>query len=147
MANITRWDPFSGITDLHSQIDDMFKDLFNTSWPATTISPAMDLYTEDDKNLVAEFHVPGFNSEDVDINVRNNTLEVKGEKHDKQEDSKKRNYMRRESYASFYRSIVLPKNADSDSIKASFDDGVLRVTVPMKELPAPKKIAIESKKK
>jgi HSP20 family protein len=53
----------------------------------------------------------------------------------------------RESHSSFYRSIALPKYADGDNIKAHFRDGVLKVTIPFKELPAPKKVAIEDGKK
>lgn len=149
MPDITRWDPFSNLTDLHSQLDDMFKDFFNTNWTEAhaTALPAMDIYTEGDKQLVAEFHAPGFTSDDIDINVRNGVLEVKGEKKQTDEDKQKRSYMRRESFTSFFRSIALPKTADSEHIQAAFDDGVLTVTVPFKELPAPKKVAIESKKK
>lgn len=145
-----RNDPFSGLLGLHSQIDDMFNSFFSA--PTTgTQTPTMDIYTEDDKNLVAEVHAPGFTKDDIEIHVNNGVLELKGEKHEKEEDQgkdKKRNYMVRESHASFYRSIALPKHADAENIAASFDDGVLRVTVPFKELPAPKRIAIgEGKKK
>jgi len=50
--------------------------------------------------------------------------------------------MVRESHESFYRSIQLPKVADGDHVAAHFDNGVLKVTVPFKELPTPKKVAI-----
>lgn len=143
-----RPDPFSGLLSLHSHIDDMFNS-FLTAPGAVGQTPTMDIYTEDDKNLVAEVHAPGFTKDDIEIHVNNGVLELKGEKHEKQEGKdKKRSYMVRESHASFYRSIALPKHADADRVAASFDDGVLRVTVPFKELPAPKRIAIgEGKKK
>lgn len=149
MADITRWDPFSNLTDLHSQLDDMFKDIFSNNWAEARpmALPTMDIYSEDDKHLVAEFHAPGFNSDDIDIRVRNGVLEVKGEKKVSDEDKQKRSYMRRESFTSFFRSIALPKTADSEHVQAAFEDGVLTVTIPLKELPAPKKVAIESKKK
>jgi HSP20 family protein len=51
----------------------------------------------------------------------------------------------RESSSSLYRRIYLPERANADAIKAKFDDGMLKVTVPFKELPEPKSIAIESK--
>jgi HSP20 family protein len=149
MANIAKWDPFAGLTSMHSQIDDMFNNFFGSSWPTFGQSaPAMDVYTEDDgKNLVAEVAAPGFTKDDIEVNVHNGVLEIKGEKHDKSEDNKgKRNYMVRESHASFYRSVALPKGADGESVKARFADGVLRVSVPMKELPQPKKVAIEAGK-
>jgi HSP20 family protein len=153
MANIVRWDdPFAGLTSLHSQLDDMFNGIFS-GVPAVQMSqmsaPAMDVYTDDDKSLTAEVHIPGFNKDDVDISVHNGILEIKGEKHEKEEDkgSKKRSYMLRESHASFYRRISLPEYADEEHVEAKFDNGVLKITVPFKELPKPKKIAIASGKK
>lgn len=152
MANIIRWDdPFAGLTSLHSQLDDMFNNFF-TGLPAVQAVqglPAMDVYSEDDKQLVAEVHAPGFDKDDIEISIHNNLLEVKGEKHEKSEDKKdkKRNYMVRESHASFYRRVSLPEYADADNVEAHFDSGVLKVTIPFKELPKPKKIAISTGKK
>ena len=135
---------FAGLTSLHGQLDDMFNNFFTgLPGPARLQGvPAMDIYSEDDKQLVAEIQTPGFTKDDVEVNVHNGVLEIKGEKHAKEEDKKgkKRSYMVRESHQSFYRSIGLPKYADSDKIDAEFTDGVLKVTVPFKELPQPKKI-------
>ena len=150
MANLIRWDdPFAGLTNLHSQLDDMFNS-FLSAVPAAARHgmPSMDVYTEDGKNLVAELQAPGYDKGDIEINVHNGMLEIKGEKHDKAEDKdKKRSYMMRESHASFYRSVALPKGTDADKVKAHFDNGVLKVTVPLAELPAPKKVAISAGKK
>jgi HSP20 family protein len=125
----------------------MFNGFFSPGIPTiASTTPTMDVYTEDNKMLVAEFHAPGFNKDDIDINVRDGVLEIKGEKHLRDDNKAKRNYVRHESYSSFYRSVVLPKTADGQKVKASFDDGVLKVEVPLKELPAPKKITIDSGK-
>lgn len=148
---LTRWnDPFSGLSSMHSQLDDMFNSFFagTPNVPAQSI-PAMNVYSEEDKQLVAEVEAPGFDKDDVEVSVHNGVLEIKGEKHEKEEDNKdkKRNYMVRESHASFYRRIALPEYADADNVDASFDKGLLKVTVPFKELPKPKKIAIGSGQK
>jgi len=152
MANIVRWDdPFAGLTSLHGQLDDMFNNFF-TGLPATQSSqfalPAMDVYSEDDKRLVAEIHAPGFDKDDVTVQIHNGILEIKGEKHDKETDKagKKRSYMLRESHASFYRRIALPEYADTDQVDAEFHNGVLKVAIPFKPLPQPKKIAVGEKK-
>jgi len=155
MANIIRWeDPFSGLTSMHSQLDDMFNSMFSgmSTMPAMQSMPTMDVYSEDDKQLVAEVAAPGFDKNDVEVSVHNGILEIKGEKSEKSEDkSKKRSYMMRESHASFYRRIALPDYADADKVDAQFHDGMLKVTVPYKALPKPKKVAIgdggSSKKK
>ena len=152
MANIVRWDdPFAGLTSLHSQLDDMFNGMFS-GLPAVQIPsamPAMDVYSEDDKSMVLEVQVPGYAKGDVDVSVHNGILEVKGEKHEKEEDKKgkKRSYMLRESHASFYRRLRLPDYADENQVDAKFDSGVLQITVPFKELPKPKKVAISDGKK
>lgn len=151
MANIVRWsDPFSDLSTMHSQLDDMFNSMFGgmSTMPAMQSMPAMDVYSEDDKDLIAEVHAPGFTKDDIDVSVHNGILEIKGEKHEKDENKgKKRSYMMHESHASFYRRLVLPDYADADNVDAHFDDGVLKVTVPYKALPKPKKIAIGSGKK
>lgn len=137
-------DPFSSLSGLHSQLDDMFNSFF-TNMPSTQNLPAMNAYVEDDKRLVAEIEAPGFDQNDVEVSVHNGVLEIKGQKHEKEEEkNKKRSYMVRESSASFYRSIALPKHADADNVEADFDKGLLRVVVPFKELPSPKKITIKS---
>jgi|SRR5581483_3029695 len=152
MADIVRWDdPFSGLTNLHSQLDDMFNNMFSTmpAAQASTAIPSMDVYTEGDK-LIAEVQAPGFTKDDVDVSVHNGILEIKGEKHEKEEekgDKKRRSYMLRESHASFYRRLRLPDYADEDHVDATFDNGVLKVAISFKDLPKPKKIAISSGKK
>ena len=156
MANIVRWDdPFAGLTNLHGQLDDMFDAMLRglPTTPPLSATPAMDVYSEDDKQLVAELNAPVFDKKDVEVSVHNGVLEIKGEKQEKSEDKgKKRSYMVRESHASFYRRIALPDYADTDHVDAEFQNGVLKVTIPFKELPKPKKIAIgeggaKSKKK
>ena len=107
--------------------------------------PTTDVYTNDDKELVVEAHMPNFSEKDVDVHVENGYLVVRAEKHEKEEDKKKK-YVVRESSSSFYRRVMLPKHADQDKIDAEMKDGVLKVMVPFKELPEPKKISVRSKK-
>lgn len=150
MSDLIRFkDPFLSLSGLHSQLDDLFNNFFGSSLPTLSSNiPAMDVYTEGDKQLVAEVHAPGFTKDDVEVSVNEGTLEIRGNKKSMDEDKDdKRSYMVRESSSSFYRRIMLPKYADGSKVKASFDEGVLKVIVPFKELPQPKKIAIESSKK
>jgi HSP20 family protein len=144
-------DPFAGLSGLHSQLDDMFNTFFSSPVVRSLNNNlnAMDVYTEDDNQLVAEVQAPGFNKDDIQVHVTNEgVLEIKGEKHETVEDAdKKRSYMMRESNASFYRRIALPKNADGGNVQATFDNGVLKVTVPFKELPQPKRVQISTGQK
>ncbi|HKU18086.1 MAG TPA: Hsp20/alpha crystallin family protein [Candidatus Saccharimonadales bacterium] len=141
---LIRWnDPFNNM-GMQNPFDDLLNGVWGTAFPAATHgAPVMDVYTEDDTSLIAEVQLPGFKKDDVEVHVHDGILEIKGEKHEKEENKDtKRNYMMRESHESFYRSIRLPKVADGDNVTAQFANGMLKVTVPFKELPKPKKVAI-----
>lgn len=140
MSSLVKYDPFAEMQALQKQFfgDDWFTPLKSVQLPTT------DVYTVDDKQLVVEAHLPNFDEKDIDIHVENGALVVQAEKHEKEHDKKKK-YVVRESSSSFYRRVQLPQVADKDAISAHMQDGVLTVTVPFKELPAPKKIAISKK--
>lgn len=138
MANLTRFDPFAEMRSLQKQFfgDDLFAPFKSTGIPTT------DVYTNGDKEMVVEAHLPNFEEKDVNISVDDGALVIQAERHEKEEDKDKK-YVVRESSSSFYRRFALPERADADKIKAHLDEGVLKVTLPLQELPAPKKIAIE----
>jgi HSP20 family protein len=135
--NLVQFSPFSELDVLQNQLfDDVFPRSMRTMSVATT-----DIYTEDDKQLTVEAHLPKFHDSDISITIDEGALVIQAERHEKEEDKKKK-YVVRESSSSFYRRIALPEQADESAIDAKFVDGVLRVVVPFKALPAPKKIAI-----
>ncbi|RWZ79126.1 MAG: Hsp20/alpha crystallin family protein [Candidatus Chaera renei] len=142
---IVRFDPFAELNALHEQLNSVFNDTFGDR-RVQQFYPVTDVYQEDDKQLVVEAHLPQFSSDEINIDVHNNALEIRAEHSQKDESAKKRRYLVRESSTSFYRRVALPKHADTDGIKADFKDGVLKVSVPFKELPKPKRIAIGSGK-
>lgn len=141
MSNIIKFDPFAEIQALQRQLlsDDWFAPGKGMQMPTT------DIYTEGDKQLTVEAHLPNFNEKDIDIHVDKGFLIISAEKHEEEKDKDKK-YVVRESSSSFYRRVRLPEVADEDSIEAKMIDGVLKVTVQFKELPEPKKIAIKSGK-
>jgi HSP20 family protein len=139
MTKLVKYDPFAELSALQRQFfgDDWFTPLKGVNIPTT------DVYTADNE-LVVEAHLPNFEQSDVNINVDNGALVIQAEKHEREEDKSKK-YVVRESSSSFYRRIQLPDRADAEKIEANLDDGVLKVKVPLKALPEPKKIAIKSK--
>lgn len=140
MNKLVRFDPFADMRALQKQFfgDDFFTPFHGVNLPTT------DVYTNEDKELVVETHLPNYEQDDIDIHIENGALVISAEKHEKEEDKKKK-YVVRESSSSFYRRIALPERADENQIEAHIDNGVLKVIVPFKELPTPKKIAIKSK--
>lgn len=140
--SIVKYDPFEEMRSLQRQF---FGDDWFSGGPLKAVQLATtDVYTNDDKELVVEAHMPNFAEKDVDVHVENGALVITAEKHEKEEDKKKK-YVVRESSSSFYRRVMLPKHADQEAIKAEMHEGVLTVTVPFKELPQPKKIAVKAK--
>lgn len=140
MNNLVPFDPFAELQALQ-------RSFFDDDWlmPHRRMQmPTTDVYTEGDKQLVVEAHLPNFDDKDIDVHVDGGALVVRAEKHEQEKDKSKK-YVVRESSSSFYRRIQLPKAADVDKIDADMKDGVLKVIVPFKELLAPKKIAIKKK--
>jgi len=137
--NLARFNPLAELDALQRQF---FGDDFLTRFSGASV-PTTDVYTENDKQLTVEAHLPNFSEADIGVNVDDGALVIQAEKREKEEDKKKK-YMVRESSVSFYRRITLPDRADLDSIDARFENGVLKVVIPFEELPSPKKIAINS---
>jgi HSP20 family protein len=145
MVGIVRWDPFKEMGDMVKQMNSTFNQLYSTSSGHHTAVPLADVFEEDGK-VVVHMHIAGLTEKELDISADGNVLTVKGERVVKDEEKHKRKYMVRESSATIYRRMVLPKNVEVDKIAAHLSDGVLRLELPLKPEAAPKKIAIQAKK-
>lgn len=99
---------------------------------------------ESETDYELDFHVPGFHKEDISIDLEDNTLIVKGEyKQENQEEDKEKKYHRKEvSYSSLSRKFILPDNVDVSNIGASLDQGILKVKISKKPVQEPEKINI-----
>lgn len=128
------------------EMDKLFDNFWRSvSLPTSQFSlPSVDIYSTDDDHMVVETQAPGFDTDDIELNVRNGVLEIKGEKQerDEQKDGKK-SYFVRERNANFARRVVLPEGADADNISAELDKGLLKVTVPVSR-PEAKRIQIKA---
>lgn len=109
-------------------------------------TPRVDV-KEDSENYTLEMDLPGLCEKDVNIELDHDklTIESKQEENKETKGEKNGNYILKERYCSaFSRKFTLPSDVDSDSIKASFKNGVLTILMLKKENEAPKKIAIEA---
>ncbi len=114
--------------------DDNFgRDLFlNNGFNSFNSAPAVNVKEAAD-NYEVEMAAPGMNKKDFKIELDNQLLTISYEK-EETENSKEENYSKREfSYNSFQRSFTLPKTVESDKIKATYNDGILRLNIPKKE--------------
>ena len=142
-------DPWKDFGSLQERINRMFDDTIRTLYPPDgeelekgTLAPAVDIYETND-SFVVSADLPGLNKDEIQIDLKDNTLTLKGEKKFEEKVSKD-NYIRVErAYGSFVRSFTLPQNVDPEKIKAKYKEGVLEVTIPKKEEAKPKQIKVE----
>jgi HSP20 family protein len=142
MQRATSWSPLSLMNRMMSDMDRFFDDLGfgRASWPrgmerwATGIDfvPRVDVFERDGK-LTVHADLPGMRQEDVKVNVEDGVLTVSGERSHTHEHEKGGVYRCEREFGSFRRSIALPEGVNPESIQASFDQGVLEVTMPMPE--------------
>ncbi len=126
-------------------------------WPffARTVAPEEALWSpaveinDREGMLTVRADLPGLSKEDIKIDVSDETLTIEGERRQTKEDTGE-GYFRTEcSYGRFYRSIALPEGANPDTAKATFNNGVLQVTVdvPAHRAPKGRRVAIEESPK
>jgi HSP20 family protein len=106
--------------------------------------PAIDMYQTND-DVVVKATLPGLKSEDVDITVTGETLTLRGEFKQNDEQKETNYHIREQRYGSFERSILLPTDVEANKAKADFDNGVLTITMPIAEAVKPKSISIKAK--
>ena len=103
--------------------------------------PACDVFEDKDAiKIVAE--VPGVTPEDVKISLENNVLTIRGEKKQQAEERTERVHRYERSYGAFERTFVLPSSVDSERIEASYQNGILTVSVPKAERARPREIPV-----
>jgi len=147
---LMRWDPFRELAEMQRDIDRLMGRGFArparavaalSQWP----QPSLDVYQKP-KEVVVKASLPGVKPEDVEVSISGDTLmikaETKGEEKVEEED-----YLCREChYGSYFRTVVLPHGLKSDKATASFDDGVLTLTIPKEAEAKPKTIEVKAKK-
>ena len=144
---IVRWDPFDALLGAQEDLNRLFRRGWLRS-PGDEIAqagawtPAVDIYETED-SLVVEAELPGVDPKNIDVSVDEGVLSLKGERKLEKE-VKEENYHRVErAYGMFQRSVRLPSDVDADAIKANYESGVLKVSVPKVEPKKPKSVPIE----
>jgi len=102
-------------------------------------------FSEDDESFTVRADLPGIDKADIEVILTDRVLTLKGEKKAAAEESDKKRYYRRETWAGrFERSVTLPSSADATTVKADLKDGVLTVTMRKSEEAKPRAIVINS---
>ena len=142
---ITRWDPFRDVLALQNRMNSIFQE-FNRGdgdvMSTAAFVPPVDVY-EDEHKVVLKLEVPGMKESDLDIQLENNVLTVKGERKFEKEEKEENFHRIERRYGSFYRSFTIPSTVNADSVKANYDAGVLKIELEKRAEAKPKQIKVQ----
>jgi HSP20 family protein len=124
---IVRWDPFRD---------------FGFAAPSTTWMPPVDIYQTSDHELVLNAELPDMTREDIDINIENFVLTIKGEKKVSGGVKEEQFHHVERRYGTFARSFSLPTTVDPNRVSADYKNGVLTVRLPLREEAKPRSIKV-----
>ncbi|MCS7250584.1 MAG: Hsp20/alpha crystallin family protein [candidate division WOR-3 bacterium] len=131
------WTPLAKeLEELEKDIKRTFEEFFGRRrrMPAMAeeFVPLIDMY-EKGNDIIVEAEIPGLEKEDLSVTVSENSLTIKGEIKKEKEVKEKDYYLCERSYGSFSRTIELPTEVDSEKAKASYKNGILKITLPKKQ--------------
>lgn len=136
---LVKFKPASELSNIDKKIKKFFEDFdspFIGDWVkpfnSNVFTPRVDV-TEDNENLYVHAEVPGVDKNDIKINLVGDVLTISGEKKSEQKDEKKNYYRIERNYGAFSRSFTLPAEIKIENISASYDNGVLNITLPKTE--------------
>ena len=143
---IVRWDPVRELVVMQDRLNRFFDDFGRRTdeegMDGGDWIPAVDIYQSDANEVVLKAELPGLEREDIDVKVENNTLTIKGERRQDVEVKKEHFHRVERSYGAFSRSFSLPSTIDSGKVRAEYRDGVLTVSLPLREESKPRQIQV-----
>ena len=138
---IIRWDPFREMTSLQGQVDRLVDSMWSgrqQSWV-----PAVDVFDERDA-VVLKAELAGMKPDDIQIEVEDNVLTIKGERAFNEKVDDERYYRVERRFGSFQRSLALPQGVKADETQAAYEDGILEVRVPKAAAEQPRRIEVRA---
>ena len=145
MTRIIRWNPYR---EMHNMINSVDRRVDSRYLAARHMAPqnwalAVDVSESEDEYLI-KASLPGINPEDLDINIESNVLTIKGEYKEEEEREDRRYHMRERRSGNFCRSFSLPNSVNADAIEATYEAGVLSLSLPKAEEAKPHRIEVKS---
>lgn len=150
LRDVTAWHPVNDITNEFTTVQREMDRMFDRFLRGGVVDdeavcswlPPVDIVEKENEFLV-HVELPGVDKNDVKINIADSVLTIKGEKKSVTE-SKEKNYCRSERhYGSFQRSFSLPTSVKADKIEASYNNGILEISLPKVEEAKPKEIEVK----
>jgi len=136
---IVRWEPFQDVASIQDRLYRMFGSAGERSW-----MPAVDIL-DTPGAIVLKAELAGMKPEDVHVELDDDVLTIKGERHQEETLDKEQYQSTEWHYGSFQRSITLPRSVKRDAIEATYDNGVVEVRVPKAAEVEPQQIELKVK--
>jgi HSP20 family protein len=142
---VSRWDPFRDLMSIQGDLNELFGRAFGQGEASRGASwaPVLDVF-EDKERFTITVELPGLGPKDVDISVEEGVLTISGERSFYREMDEAGFHRVERRFGTFARTLNLPTTADPNRIEASFDAGLLTITVPKKEEAKPRKIQVKA---
>jgi HSP20 family protein len=145
---LVSYEPWALVNRLHRTLDQAFNKTPDTAAanaePSVSWIPRVDIREEADRFVVLA-DVPGVEAKDIDVTADKGVLTIRGERHAEKKETEKNGYERIErTSGSFLRRFTLPDTANTDSITAKQNNGVLEVSIPKLAQVQPRKISVEA---
>lgn len=135
---------FEDFTPTLKFFDEAFDRFFNEPAALRPWSPQVDI-AETENDLVLTADLPGLKKDEIKVRIENGSLILSGERKFASDDKKTGYHRIERSYGAFKRLFQLPDSVDAEKVSASYEDGVLRITLAKKELAKPRSIDITLK--
>jgi HSP20 family protein len=130
-GELFRMGPFGMMRRMQQEMDRMMSGFWSGGEEGAW-SPALEVKERDGKMIVCA-ELPGLKKDDVKVEVTDDAVIIEGERRQEQEEKREGFYRSERSYGSFHRAVPLPEHVNADEARATFENGVLEVSIPVAE--------------
>lgn len=143
-----KWDPLQELRSMQEQMDQLFEQTRQRALGGALEpglwQPAADIY-EDEREVVVKMEVAEIEQKDIDVQIEEDNLVISGERRLEREEARQNYHRIERSYGPFRRTFALPAAVDQGQIRASIENGVLKIVLPKRNSGQPRQIEVQVK--
>ena len=144
---LNQWDVVRELASMQDRMNRIWSSTFDRGHEDVTQrgswQPLVDIYETEGREIVLRADLPGLRRDAIDLTVENNTLTIRGDRQRDDGIPDERYHRIERAYGTFSRSFTLPTTVDSGRVRADYRDGVLTITLPVREEARPRQIQVE----
>ena len=145
MTTVVRWNPFREMAAMQSALDRIFDDTWRSTWPSFSGGNllAFDVH-ETDQGYTAVVALPGLTPDQINVRLEDGVLTVSADIPQPTTPENARVLMQERTFGKFSRSVQLPQAVDANKVEATYENGILTLTLPKSPEAQPKQIPIKT---